>query len=266
MSIEGLPGKFVDKVTCTLSNIEMAKKDIKQKFQEFKIGTELYHENIVKYKYFMRLYDPARKKHETHLIIEYCDGGNLGSFIKRSRKLTIEQIQRIGGQLISGINHLHKKKIIHQDIKPGNVMLTGDHKQIKIIDMGVSHTLDRTFQVTESAQQGTLRYMAPEQAHDRLSLLSDIWSFGCVLLELCTGNQPYHGVESWGLCRQMQKETPLEFALRSFPREDLELLLAHQDLQEILRRCFTRDERQRPNAEAVMSEEFFKFSVVTWAL
>ena len=145
-------------------------------------------------------------------------------------------------------------------------MLTGDQKQIKIIDMGVSHTLDRTFQVTASAQMGTQRYMAPEQSHDRLSLHSDIWSFGCVLLELCTGNQPYQGVENFALHAQMQKESPLDFALRKFSDSDLELIMNHKDLHEILRRCFIRDERKRPNAEAIMSEEFFKFSVVTWAL
>ena len=64
-------------------------------------------------------------------------------------------IQQIGGQMISGINHLHKSKIIHQDIKPGNIMLTSDRNQVKIIDMGVSHTLDRTFLETMSARLGT---------------------------------------------------------------------------------------------------------------
>jgi serine/threonine protein kinase len=109
-------------------------------------------------------------------------------------------------------------------------MLTGDQKQIKIIDMGVSHTLDRTFQVTASAQMGTERYMAPEQSHGRLSLHSDIWSFGCVLLELCTGNQPYHGVERFGVCAQMQKESPLDYALRAFSRTDLAVLINHKEL------------------------------------
>lgn len=97
VTIEGLHGIFVDKVTSTFSNDQMAQKDVKQKFQEFTIGKDLYHPNIIKYKYFMRSYDRAKKKHETHLIIEYCDGGNLANFIKKNKDHSLEQIKRIGG-------------------------------------------------------------------------------------------------------------------------------------------------------------------------
>ena len=56
--IEGMEGYFVDKVTYNINNNEKATKDIKEQFQEFQIGIKLYHENVIKYKYFMRLYDP----------------------------------------------------------------------------------------------------------------------------------------------------------------------------------------------------------------
>lgn len=75
-----------------MSNYEKSIKDIKEQFQEFQIGIKLYHENVIKYKYFMRLYDPQKRKHETHLILEYCDGGNLNSFITLNKRLTIEMI------------------------------------------------------------------------------------------------------------------------------------------------------------------------------
>lgn len=159
---------------------------------------------------------------------------------------------------------MHQKRIIHQDLKPGNVMMTDDQKQVKIIDMGISHTLDQTFQATMSAQMGTPRYMAPEQSHDRLSFMSDIWSFGCVLLELCTGYQPYHGQDNHALCAQMETESPLDYAKRKFKSSEMDLIMNHRDLHDILRRCFIQDERKRPKAETIMREEFFKNNVVTW--
>lgn len=87
--------------------------------------------------------------------------------------------------------YLHQKKIIHQDIKPGNIMFNTDYSKIKLIDLGVSSKLDKT-RATKAAQGGTPRYMPPEQLDGNLSFKVDVWSFGCVLLEFCSGVTPYN--------------------------------------------------------------------------
>jgi serine/threonine protein kinase len=69
-------------------------------------------------------------------------------------------LKEIGKQIASALHHLHKNKIIHQDIKPSNVMFKSK-EQVKLIDLGVSSKLEQTI-VSEAAGAGTLRYMPPE--------------------------------------------------------------------------------------------------------
>ena len=80
--------------------------------------------------------------------------------------------------------------IVHQDVKPQNILFDGDKKTVKLADLGVSHVLDRT-RPTLSANCGTIRYMSPEQLDGVLTHKVDIWAFGCVLLEMVTGLAPY---------------------------------------------------------------------------
>ena len=58
--------------------------------------------------------------------------------------MTIESIKEIGGQLISGLRYLHNRNIIHQDLKPSNIVFSGDYQKVKLIDLGVSNRLDQT--------------------------------------------------------------------------------------------------------------------------
>ena len=90
-------------------------------------------------------------------------------------------MQQIGGQLISGLKYLHDKKIIHKDLKPKNIVFSSDYETVKLVDLGVSNKLDQT-KNTKAAQQGTYRYMSPEQLEGNLSFKTDIWAFGLVLL------------------------------------------------------------------------------------
>jgi serine/threonine protein kinase len=68
-----------------------------------------------------------------------------------------------------------------------------DYEKIKLVDFGVSTRFDKT-RATRAAQAGTLRYMPPEQLNGSLSFKTDIWAFGCVLLQFCTGLKPYDDI------------------------------------------------------------------------
>lgn len=95
----------------------------------------------------------------------------------------IDIVKDIGGQLISGIKYLHDSKIIHQDLKPQNVLFsTTQCDRVKLIDLGVSNKLEQTRDKTTSAAAGTMRYMPPEQLNGSLSFKTDIWGFACLLL------------------------------------------------------------------------------------
>ena len=80
--------------------------------------------------------------------------------------------------------------MIHRDLKPDNIMFTDDKKTLKIIDFGFVTELVEG----KCGDQGTRMYMAPEQFSSEVSLKTDVWAFGCILLELVTGKLPYSGV------------------------------------------------------------------------
>lgn len=86
---------------------------------------------------------------------------------------------------------MHSQNIVHQDLKPQNILFSEDYKTVKLADLGVSSLLDRT-KPTLSANCGTIRYMSPEQLDGILTNKVDIWALGCVILETITGGQaPY---------------------------------------------------------------------------
>lgn len=163
-------------------------------FGEFCIAKDLLHPNIVEYKYFMRRYDPKNKSWEFHIIMELMGGEDMDVYLReQGRPYLVDRVKEIGGQLISGLHYLHERKIIHQDIKPQNILFSNDYDTVKFVDFGVSNKFDKT-RATRAAQQGTLRYMPPEQLNGSLSFKTDIWGFGCVLLQFCTGLKPYDDI------------------------------------------------------------------------
>lgn len=76
----------------------------------------------------MRNHDPINQIDDFHILMEYLGGGDMGQYIKeQGRAFTIERVKEIGSQLISGIRYLHHRKIIHQDLKPQNILFTSDY-------------------------------------------------------------------------------------------------------------------------------------------
>jgi len=92
---------------------------------------------------------------------------------------------------------MHDCSIKHQDLKPLNILLNED-LTLKIIDFGFARIIKETIK-TEKETIGTPHYMAPEQFRNVLTLSSDIWSMGCIILQLFTGLIPYHNCESYSV-------------------------------------------------------------------
>ena len=94
---------------------------------------------------------------------------------------------------MKGLKYLYRHKIIHRDLKPENVMLNANFSVAKLIDLGISSTYDQIYlHDMHVGQAGTLRYMSPEQWQGKICLKTDVWAFGCILLEFVTGKKPYH--------------------------------------------------------------------------
>jgi serine/threonine protein kinase len=121
-------------------------------------------------------------------VSRYYQRGDLDYFIKVRREmeqfLSELQICKYMIQLVSATNHLHENRLIHRDIKPANIFVSDDDESLIIGDFGLVKQLDASFASTVA---GTIRYMAPEVLTKKCySYAADVWSLGCVMLDLCT--------------------------------------------------------------------------------
>jgi len=127
-----------------------------------------------------------------YAVMQYYPDGNLSNTIKQG--LTAEQKEDIATQLLEGIDFLHKHKVVHRDLKPGNILIVKHGGRIipLITDFGLSKAtgMGENSVFSNSSGAGTPRYSSPEQLQGNpLRLNTDLWSYGAILYELFTGAQ-----------------------------------------------------------------------------
>ena len=126
------------------------------------------------------------------IAMEYIDGQNLKEKIDKA-PLKVEEAVRIAIDTADGLQAAHEKDIVHRDIKPANIMLT-EKSQVKIMDFGLAKFAGKTKLTRTDMTLGTAAYMSPEQAQGiKVDGRSDIFSFGVVLYEMLTGQNPFKG-------------------------------------------------------------------------
>jgi serine/threonine-protein kinase len=142
-----------------------------------------------------------------YMVMPFYQGHTLRTYLKKN---TIEQTQilLIIKQIGNGLSSAHKKGIIHQDIKPENIIITTGGV-VKIIDFGIAQLLgwERNFRSSSSA--GTPAYMSPEQIHQlTVDERSDIWSLGVVFYEMLAGHLPFENEFEEGLVYMILNDVP----------------------------------------------------------
>ncbi|CAL9122229.1 mitogen-activated protein kinase kinase SIPKK-like isoform X2 [Musa acuminata AAA Group] len=142
------------------------------------------------------------------IVLEYMDGGSLADFLNSVKTIPEPYLAAICKQVLQGLIYLHhEKRIIHRDLKPSNILI--NHRgEVKISDFGVSAII-----ASSSGQRdtfiGTYNYMSPERiASQTHGYISDIWSFGLVVLECATGQFPYPRCDSFYELLDMIVEQP----------------------------------------------------------
>ena len=140
------------------------------------------------------------------MAMDYVAGPSLKDVLGKEQKLTVERTLHIITQVCDGIAEAHRKGVLHRDIKPSNIILTNqdnDPDFVKVTDFGIAKVIDESedmkrLTLTATGEvMGTCQYMSPEQCQgQKLNGRSDVYSIGCVLFELLTGNPPFHGVPS----------------------------------------------------------------------
>jgi serine/threonine-protein kinase len=136
------------------------------------------------------LFEAGEESGRAYLVMAFIDGPTLKERIARGR-LAIDEALSIARDLASGLAAAHARGVVHQDIKPGNVMLAGP-RLAKITDFGLARIEGATRSTGTAGVAGTPAYMSPEQAQGLpTDHRSDIWSLGCVLYEMLAGRSPF---------------------------------------------------------------------------
>jgi serine/threonine protein kinase len=151
----------------------------------------LHHPHIV------QVFDFAREDDLYYMVMEFIAGPTLETELKgykeRQALMPLAEIVTIFQGLASAIDYAHSRKVIHRDLKPGNIMFT-PRRRVVLTDFGIARVMTVPSYTTKNAVMGTPAYMSPEQAQgEAVDGRSDIYSLGVVLYELVTGRVPFEG-------------------------------------------------------------------------
>ena len=155
--------------------------------REARVGAQLQHENLV------RIYDFGESNGRYYLVMEFIEGKTIGTLISEQGRYLATSAVRLVRQVALGLEHAHRKGLIHRDVNPYNILVTRDGTA-KLADLGLAIDLADEDHVTrEGATVGTFDYVAPEQARHSHSadIRSDIYSLGCTIYHMCAGQVPF---------------------------------------------------------------------------
>jgi len=177
-------------------------KEILERFRsEAKAAGRLSHPNIV------GVYEYGEDPSGHFIAMEYVEGRSLKESLAEGRRFALEEIVRLMGQLLDGLDYAHRNGVVHRDIKPANIMMLADDT-IKITDFGIAH-LDDSQLTRTGVMMGSPAYMAPEQClGHRVDGRADIFSSAVVLYELLTGERPFSGQQSTTIVQRILSTEP----------------------------------------------------------
>ena len=188
LGLNVLTGRIVAIKSLNKQNLEKNNENKKKILYEVDLMKKLNHPNITK---ILELFESDKY---FLIIMEYINGGNLFSFVKKRRKINEKTAKFLFRQIIQGIKYIHSNKIVHRDIKLENILIDLNNN-IKICDFGIGKILEKKNQILHD-QCGTPMYMAPEillstkeKGYEPFPV--DIWSAGIALYIMLSGTLPF---------------------------------------------------------------------------
>ncbi|MEJ7604260.1 MAG: serine/threonine-protein kinase [Kofleriaceae bacterium] len=173
-----------------------------------------------------------------YLVMDYLEGECLGKVLDRGR-LDVDTVIDIGSQIARAVEALHGAGVVHCDIKPDNVFLLAPEldrtRQVKVIDYGVARLCGEEV-LDDETISGTPGYMAPEQWRGLPTSKSDVYSLGCLLYELVTGELPFSG----GILQVMRAH------MQDAPAWPSDRVQIRADLEHLILRAMEKDPILRP--------------------
>ncbi len=164
---------------------------------------KLTHPNIV------GIYDVGCDGDIHYIVMEYVEGQTLKQYIQSHPSIPIDTAVRIASDIGNALEEAHDNGIIHCDIKPHNILLTGDGK-VKVTDFGIARAINSSTVIDKQSILGSVHYLSPEQAAgDKITEKTDIYSLGIVLYEMLTHHLPFEGETAVSIAlKHMQGDVP----------------------------------------------------------
>ncbi|GAA5871828.1 hypothetical protein JCM3774_000312 [Rhodotorula dairenensis] len=218
------------------------KGEINELSNEVMLLQKLSHPAVVKYE------GVVRTEHYLNIVLEYVENGSLQQTLRQFGQLPEGLVAAYVAKILEGLSYLHTQGVVHCDLKAANVLST-KNGNVKLSDFGVSlniHAIKTTRGLATAANNvtGTPNWMAPEViSMEGATPASDIWSLAATVCELISGHPPYHDLVAMSaMFRIVEDEMP------PLPES------ASRGLQAFLRRCFDKDPKRRPTAQALFSD------------
>ncbi|HEY5858642.1 MAG TPA: Stk1 family PASTA domain-containing Ser/Thr kinase [Aldersonia sp.] len=160
------------------------------------------------------VYDTGEAETETgplpFIVMEYVDGDTLRDIVRTKGPLNPRRAMEIVADVCAALDFSHRKGIVHRDMKPANIMINRPGA-VKVMDFGIARAIaDSSSPMTQTAAViGTAQYLSPEQARgEQVDARSDVYSVGCVLYEILTGEPPFTGDSPVAVAYQHVREDP----------------------------------------------------------
>lgn len=209
---------------------------------EINLMARLHHENIVRY------LGADEKDGNLFIFMEFVPGGSIAHVLKLFKRLHEHVVRKYTQKILQGLQYLHQNNVVHGDIKAANILVNNDGV-VKLSDFGHSRVVQQGNSIVDSIR-GTPMWMAPEVIKDsRHGKPSDIWSLGCTIIEMMTGDLPWPDfvkLEPFAIMYRIAQTTtgpPIP--------ED-----AGQECRDFLAKCFVVDCTKRATVDVLLQHPF----------
>jgi serine/threonine-protein kinase len=232
-----------EKVALKLLKPEIAtdEETIKRFRNEIRVARKIVHKNVC------RMYDLGQVEGNHFITMEYVEGEDLKSLIRRIGQLPIGKSLSIAKQVGEGLVEAHRLGVVHRDLKPQNIMIDKEGNA-RIMDFGIARSLKTKGITGGEVMIGTPEYMSPEQVEGKgVDERSDLYALGVILYEMVTGRVPFEGDTALSVALKHKTEMPKD------PREINAQI--PDDLNQLILRCLEKNKEKRfPRTEELIQE------------